>query len=235
MRHVLALKVNNSINFNKLCTNICKNGGRNNSGSIVVRHRGGRGRLQKPLLTYGNLIYMAGQIIKVTRPKDTSACAMLVKYKNGLIAYNLLACNLDIGDQINIKLRGQHGPGSLLPLSACKVGQLIYSITSRVGRPTQYIRAGGTAGQISAIKSTAVIVKLPSGKLKKFDSRAWAYTGRVGTNIWKFTQFGSAGRARRRGWRPQTRGTAMNAVDHPHGGNSGPSRSSVSPWGWSTK
>lgn len=235
LRHARKLKISGAFLFNKLCTNLNKKGGRNNTGSITVQHRGGRGRFQHILLAHKSLIYVPGQILKISYPKNSSACAALIKYRNGLLSYNLLPGGAAVGDYVNVKVAGHYSPGSLVPLKFFKIGQNLHSIILKAGWPAQYIKAGGAGGLIKSRKANLVKIKLPSGKFKDFNINSWAYFGRVGTNIWKFTQLGSAGRARRRGCRPQVRGLAMNAVDHPHGGQSGPSRSSVSPWGWPTK
>lgn len=183
----------------------------------------------------GHLIHLEGQIIGLTQIKTRSACLALIKYSNGICAYNLYAAGVQINDYINKYYAGKYSQGSLVPLSCINTNQLIHAISSNSNRHLQYVRAAGGRARTKLKKDNLMLVNLPSGQDKYFSINNWVYLGRIGAPIFKNVQLGSAGRARHMGFRPVVRGTAMNAIDHPHGGQSGPSRSSVTPWGKPTK
>jgi len=221
--------------FKVLCRRLITRAGRNVTGHIVVYHRRNKVR---PIIKYmAALVYIwvPGQLIHIIQDPFRSANVGLIRYINGLYSYILLPTGLEIGQWINQTQRVGDVHGSIKLLAKLPLGQQIYNITEQLRDGQKYVRAAGCCAKIVKQLQLATVLKMPSGQFKVFKWGAFACVGRVSKRFNYKAVLGKAGLMKYLGYRPVVRGTAMNAVDHPHGGQSGPSRSSVTPWGKPTK
>ena len=216
-----------------------KTGGRNNTGKITVRHRGGGFRRRIRLLDL-NRVQNAGTAQRVVRlehdpGRSCHKIALLQDLGTKELSYILPPAGLEPGAIIPND-GNPTVPGNTLLLSDIPIGTEVYNIEFRPGEGGRLVRSAGTHATIIGHndKKTHAIIQLPSKKTKQVLLKCTASIGRVGCPEHMFEQIGSAGRKRRLGWRPTVRGVAMNPVDHPHGGGKG-GRSkgnlSQSPWG----
>jgi large subunit ribosomal protein L2 len=135
------------------------------------------------------------------------------------------------GEKVDVR------PGNSMPLGNIPLGTLVHNVELKPGKGGQMVRSAGTAAQIMAKEGKYTTLRMPSGEMRMVLSVCIATIGQVGNAEHSNLSVGKAGRSRWMGIRPQTRGTAMNPVDHPHGGGEGRNkgRHPVSPWGWPTK
>ncbi|GHU06748.1 50S ribosomal protein L2 [Alphaproteobacteria bacterium] len=208
--------------------------GRNNTGRITVRHRGGGA---KRYIRKVNFNLPEGIIAKVEQieydPGRTARIAR-VKDQNGLLHYIIAGNGMRVGQTIKSgKVEIQ--PDNRLPLSEIPVGSQIYAIELQPGKGSQAVRSAGVRAQLTAREGDYAMVKMPSGEVRKFRVECMASLGSVGNEQHQNIKIGSAGRKRRMGIRPTVRGVVMNAADHPHGGGDGgrhgPGKAPRTPWG----
>ena len=129
-------------------------------------------------------------------------------------------------------------PGNCMPMSNIPLGTIIHNVEMKIGKGAQLVRSAGTAAQLMAKEGEYVMVKLPSGEVRKFHKRCRACIGQIGNILHDSKKLGKAGRNRWKGRRPKVRGVAMNPHDHPMGGGEGKSsggRHPCTPWGVPTK
>ena len=215
-----------------------QNSGRNNSGRITVRHRGGGAKRFYRLVNYKAQEDFTGTIEAIEYDPNRSANIARVKDDQGKYHYVLAASSYKVGQQVH---GGQKAPieaGNRLPLSRIPTGTQIYNIELKPGRGGQLVRTAGAQAQLVAKEGTYAQVRLPSGEIRLIHLDCSANIGNVGNEQHQNVKLGSAGRVRRMGCRPQVRGKAMNAVDHPHGGGDGGAhgigRNPKTPWGQPT-
>lgn len=204
-------------------------------GHIVSYHRR---NFVSPLLKRVNfvgIIRVPGRVVALAKDVFRSAALGLVRYEGGLSAYCLLPLGASVGYRVNA-VRGLNS-SRLLPflLSKLRFGTQIYGIRPSFLSTMTYVRSAGCFAKVGHQGAQGTTVSLPSGEKRVFARGSVAYLGRVGKRFHYKECPGKAGLLRYSGRRPVVRGTAMNPVDHPHGGKSGPGRSSVSPWGRPTK
>lgn len=217
--------------FKALSASLLSSLGRNNTGQIVAFHRRRRySSLIKYISNY-NYIYLPGKLIHIVNDSFHSAPLGLIRYKNGLYGYIILPANLKIGSWINKNYFGSVSEGSLVRLADVEFGQHLYNISWSASGYQQYVRSAGCFAKVIKKHNKFITLKLPSGKNKEFKDTCYANLGIIAKDMHRNLILGKAGNNFHKGRRPVVRGLAMNAVDHPHGGKSGPSRSSVSPWG----
>lgn len=210
-----------------------KNSGRGAGGQISVRHQGGR---QKRFLREIDFTRDKRGIQAVVEmieydPNRTTNIA-LVLYKDGERKYILASEELKKGDIIEASANAPISPGNSLPLSQIPVGTNIHNIEIRPGKGGQIVRGSGSFAVVQGREENKIIIKLPSGELRRFDPMAWATVGQV-AKVSK-GRLGLAGRKRRMGIRPRVRGVAMHPAAHPHGGGEGRSPEGMNPktpWG----
>ena len=215
-----------------------KSGGRNNKGRITSRHRGGGHKRQYRIIDFKrDKIGIAGRVDAIEYDPNRSANIALIVYAEGEKRYILAPGRLKVGDTIMNGPTAEIKDGNALPLRNIPVGSFIHNIELKIGKGGQIARSAGNAAQLVARESEYAQVKLPSGEVRLVRIECYATIGQVGNATHENISWGKAGRMRWKGVRPQTRGMAMNPVDHPNGGGEGKSKSGggrqhpVSPWG----
>jgi large subunit ribosomal protein L2 len=212
-----------------------QNAGRNNTGRITVRHRGGGVKRHYRLVNHKLAPGLTVTVEEIEYDPNRSARIARVKDQHGLYHYILADTQMTKGKVI---VSGEDAPiesSNRLPLSKIPVGSQIYAIEISVGKGAQMVRSAGTKAQLMAKEGDYAQVRLPSGEVRRFRLECTAALGVVGNVQHQNVKIGSAGRNRRKGIRPSVRGIAMNAVDHPHGGGDGGAhgvgRTPKTPWG----
>ncbi|MGM0378745.1 MAG: 50S ribosomal protein L2 [Bacillota bacterium] len=219
-----------------LLTTINKNSGRNNSGSITVRHRGGGAKKRYRIIDFKrNKDGVKGIVEAVEYDPYRSANIALIKYLDGERRYILCPKKLNVGDEIVSGEKTEIEVGNALQLRNIPDGTIIHNIEMKPGKGGQLVRSAGNKAELLGKDGKYATVKLPSGEIRKIFGRCRATIGRVGNEEHFNEVGGKAGRTRHRGRRPHVRGSVMNPNDHPHGGGEGRCPigmvSPVSPWG----
>ncbi len=221
---------------------LTKTGGRNNYGRITSRHRGGgHKRMYRVIDFKRDLLDVAGKVIAIEYDPNRTCRIALVEYPQKLKRYILAPVGLKVGDEV-VSTRTRNADikdGNSLPLKFIPQGTLIHNIELRLGAGGQIVRSAGSSAQILAKEGKFAHVKMPSGEVRLIEQECLATIGQVGNVEHDAIILGKAGRFRWLGVRPQSRGSAMNPVDHPHGGGEGKAGQGnphpVSPWGQPTK
>jgi large subunit ribosomal protein L2 len=214
-------------------------GGRNATGRITVRFRGGGHKQSYRTIDFKRIKRDVNATVERIEydPNRTSFIA-LVKYADGDQAYILAPQRLGVGD---IVVAGDHvdvKPGNAMPLSNMPVGSIVHNIELKIGKGGQLARSAGTYAQLVGRDGEYVIVRLNSGEQRLVHGRCMATVGAVSNPDHMNISIGKAGRKRWMGRKPHNRGVAMNPIDHPHGGGEGRTsggRHPVTPWGFPTK
>lgn len=214
-----------------------KRGGRNNSGRITVRHRGGGHKRRYRLIDFKrNKFDAVAKVIAIEYDPNRSARIALLEYEDGEKRYIIAPLGLRVGDTIgngegNTNLR----VGDALEIRHIPVGTMVHNIELKAGKGGQLARAAGTSAQLVAKEGTYAQVRLPSGEVRLIHERCMATIGQVGNTDHGNIKLGKAGRRRWMGWRPTVRGSAMDPASHPHGGGEGRSPIGMpgpkTPWG----
>lgn len=213
-------------------------GGRNNTGRITSRHRGGGHKRRYRIIDFKrNKIGIPATIETIEYDPNRNARIALVHYEDGERRYIIAPDKLKVGDVIVSGPDAEFKDGNALPLRNIPPGLAIHNIEMKPGKGGQIARAAGQSAQLVAVDDKYAQVKLPSGEIRMILSKCYATLGTVSNSDWENIMWGKAGRLRWRGIKPQTRGMAMNPVDHPMGGGEGTSKSGGgrrhprSPWG----
>ncbi len=218
---------------------ILKSGGRNNTGRITLRHRGGGHRRRLRAVDFKrNKSGVPGTVMAIEYDPNRSANIALIYYADGEKNYVLCPDKLTVGEQIVSSARADIKPGNCLRLQYIPVGTIIHNIELKPEKGGQMARSAGVGAQLMAKETDYALIRLPSGEVRRVHVRCRATIGRVGNLDHGNVKIGKAGRARHMGRRPKVRGVAMNPVDHPHGGGEGRTsggRHPVTPWGKPTK
>ncbi|MBT3590546.1 MAG: 50S ribosomal protein L2 [Candidatus Marinimicrobia bacterium] len=216
-----------------------KKGGRNNTGRITVRRRGGGHKRRLRLIDFKrNKFNIPGKVATIEYDPNRSAFISLIHYADGEKRYILSPLDLKVGDTI---ISGDEVPlkiGNALKIKNIPSGMDVHNIELIPGKGGQMVRTAGAYAQIMAKDGGHVSVKLPSGEIRLVPENCMATIGQVGNRSHEQIVSGKAGRSRWLGKRPKVRGGVMNPVDHPHGGGEGKTsggRHPVSPWGVPTK
>jgi large subunit ribosomal protein L2 len=212
-----------------------KSGGRNVYGRKTARHRGGGHKRQYRLVDFKRV--KDGVIAKVAAieydPNRTCRIALL-HYADGEKAYILAPKGLEVGARISSGQGADIKPGNALPLRYIPVGTTVHNVELRPGQGGKIARSAGMAVQLVAKEGEYATLRMPSTEMRRVMIDCRATVGEVGNSEHELITIGKAGRNRWKGRRPQTRGVAMNPVDHPLGGGEGRTsggRPPVSPWG----
>lgn len=212
-----------------------QNAGRNNTGRITIRHRGGGVKRHHRLMNHKLAPGTVATIEEIEYDPNRSARIARIRDQHGLYHYVLADTQMTKGKTI---ASGEDAPieaSNRMPLSKIPVGSQIYAIEIHAGKGAQMVRSAGTKAQLMAKEGDHAMVRLPSGEVRRFRLEATAAIGIVGNVQHQNVKIGSAGRNRRKGIRPSVRGVVMNAADHPHGGGDGgrhgPGKPPRTPWG----
>jgi len=214
-------------------------GGRNAFGRITMRHRGGGHKKKYRLVDFRfDKKDVPARVASIEYDPLRSAFIGLAVYADGEKRYVVLPQRVRVGDTFLVSETAPVKPGNRLPLSKMPVGTFVYNIALRPGAKAALARSAGNYAEIVAQDAGYTHVKLPSTEVRKIIGTAWASVGEVSNEEYRLQVLGKAGRSRWMGIRPTVRGTAMNPVDHPHGGGEGKTkggRHPVSPEGIPTK
>jgi large subunit ribosomal protein L2 len=210
--------------------------GRNNRGIITTRHRGGgHKRLYRQIDFARTKLGILAKVIRIEYDPNRNARLALLHYQDGEKRYILHPFGLNVGENVIASPDAIISLGNSLPLLKIPLGTEVHNVEIQPGGGGQLVRAAGTVAQIVAKEGKWVTLRLPSGEVRLVPQNCWATIGRVGNPDAINITLGKAGRKRWLGQRPHVRGSAMNPVDHPHGGGEGRApigRSRpVSPWG----
>ena len=212
-----------------------QNAGRNNTGRITVRHRGGGVKRHYRLMNHNLAAGLTVTVEEIEYDPNRSARIARVKDQHGLYHYILADTSMTKGKVIVSGAEAPVESSNRMPLSKIPVGSQIYAIELHSGKGAQIVRSAGTKAQLMAKEGDYAQVRLPSGEVRRFRLELTAALGIVGNVQHQNIKIGSAGRNRRKGIRPSVRGVVMNAVDHPHGGGDGgahgPGKAPRTPWG----
>jgi large subunit ribosomal protein L2 len=222
-----------------LTKGISRSGGRNNEGHETVRFRGGgHKRLYRTIDFKRDKRDVPGKVSAIEYDPNRSANIALVVYADGEKRYILAPVGLAVGQSVVAAEKTDIVPGNALPLKSIPLGATVHNVELKPGYGGQFVRSAGTSAQLMAKEGKYVTLRMPSGEMRMVLAACWATVGQVGNVDHANVSVGKAGRARWMGKRPHVRGTAMNPVDHPHGGGEGKTkggRHPVTPWGQPTK
>lgn len=224
--------------YKPLLTSLNKSGGRNNYGRITTRHIGGGHKQHYRLVDFKrNKDGIKAIIERLEYDPNRSANIALLLYKDGERRYILAPKGLKVGHHVQSGFNAPIKLGNTLPLRNIPIGSTVHNVELKPGKGGQIARSAGAYVQIIAEDGVYVTLRLRSGELRKIHASCRATLGEVGNAEHMLNVLGKAGANRWRGIRPTVRGTAMNPVDHPHGGGEGRNfgKHPVSPWGMPTK
>ncbi|MDP8957809.1 MAG: 50S ribosomal protein L2 [Actinomycetota bacterium] len=210
-------------------------GGRNVHGRITSRHRGGGHKRRYRMIDFRrDKDGIPAKVAAIEYDPNRNAHIALLHYADGEKRYIVAPSRVKVGDVLESGARAEIRTGNALPLRNIPAGTVVHAIELRPGGGAKLARAAGTGIQLVAKEGDMALLRLPSGELRTVPLDCRATVGQVGNPEAELVKLGKAGRKRWQGVRPQTRGVAMNPVDHPLGGGEGKSsggRHPVSPWG----
>jgi len=216
-----------------------KSGGRNHHGHVTARHRGGgHKRAYRRIDFHRDKHGIPARVATIEYDPNRNARIALCVYADGEKRYIIAPLGLKVGDRIESGVSVDPRTGNALPLSAIQLGTLVHAIEMRPGGGAKIARGAGTFAQVMAKEGREVLLRLPSGEVRRVQAGCFATVGQVGNEEHQNLVIGKAGRSRWLGRRPHVRGVAMNPVDHPMGGGEGKSsggRHPCTPWGKPTK
>ncbi len=215
-----------------------RKGGRNNNGHITVRHQGGGHKQHYRIVDFKrDKIDIPAVVERLEYDPNRSAHLALLKYADGERRYILAPRNIEVGAAVISANFADIKVGNTLPLRNIPVGTVVHAMEMKAGKGAQIARSAGTSIQVAGRDGAYVLVRLRSGELRRVNPECKATIGEVGNTEHNLRKLGKAGATRWRGVRPTVRGTAMNPVDHPHGGGEGRTfgKHPVTPWGVQTK
>ncbi|MGE0152456.1 MAG: 50S ribosomal protein L2 [Reyranellaceae bacterium] len=216
-----------------------KTGGRNNTGRITGPHRGGGHKQRYRLIDFKRRKFdVPAKVERLEYDPNRSGFIALVRYEDGELAYILAPQRLKVGDSVVSGQRVDVKPGNAMPLGNMPVGTIVHNIELKIGKGGQLARSAGTFAQLVGKDAGYAQIKLSSGELRMVHAECMATIGAVSNPDQQNVNYGKAGRMRWMGYKPVTRGVAMNPIDHPHGGGEGRTsggRHPVTPWGKPTK
>jgi large subunit ribosomal protein L2 len=218
-----------------LTVGISKSGGRNSNGRVTSRHRGGGAKRRYRVIDFKRRKDdVPAKVASIEYDPNRTAYIALLHYADGEKRYIIAPQRLRVGDTISSGPGADIRPGCALPLLNIPTGTVVHNVELQPGRGGQMGRSAGAAIQVVAKEGNTATLRLDSGEMRMVSAECRATVGSVGNGDHQNISIGKAGRSRHLGIRPQTRGTAMNPVDHPHGGGEGSTtagRHPVTPWG----
>ena len=214
-----------------------KTGGRNQSGKITVRHRGGGAKQFYRLIDYKRDKFDMPAIVEaIEYDPNRKARIALVKYQDGEKRYIIAPVDLKVGQEVvSSKKRVEIKAGNRMPLQHLPLGSFIYNIELAPGQGAKLVRTAGSSAKLMAVEDKYATIRMPSFEVRLIPKQSLATLGQVSNPDAMHLRVGKAGRKRHLGIRPTVRGKAMNPVDHPHGGGEGSNpvglKSPKTPWG----
>lgn len=220
----------------KLLKPLKKKAGRNFSGKITVRHRGGGVKKMYRVIDFGQeKVGVPGKVIALEYDPNRTAFIALIEYQDGEKRYILAPKDLKIGDEIICQEKTEIKVGNRMKLKNIPIGTEVYNIELVPGKGGKIVRSAGSSAKVIAQESPFTHLQLPSKEVRKVLDECFASIGQVSNPEHIFEDLGKAGRRRLKGWRPAVRGAAMNPPDHPHGGGEGKTPIGLkypkTPWG----
>jgi len=222
-----------------LLTNLQSHAGRNNQGRITTRFRGGGPRRMYRKIDFKRTKdQVPGRVVSIEYDPNRSTRIALIFYADGEKSYILAPLGLSVGDWVESGPQAEIHPGNCLPLRSIPTGTVVHNLELTPQRGGQLARSAGTGAQVLSREGEYVLVRLPSGEMRRILLACRASIGQLSNPDHKNESLGKAGASRHLGRRPHVRGVAMNPVDHPHGGGEGRSPIGMpgpkSPWGQPT-
>ncbi|MEN8237852.1 MAG: 50S ribosomal protein L2 [Actinomycetota bacterium] len=212
-----------------------RSSGRNSYGRITSRHRGGGHKRRYRIVDFRRTKDgVPAKVAAIEYDPNRNARIALLHYVDGEKRYILAPVGIKVGDMLESGPRAEIRPGNALPLRNIPTGTVVHGVELRPGGGAKMGRSAGTAIQLMSKENKVALLRLPSGEMRQVGLDCRATVGQVGNTEAELVKIGKAGRSRWKGKRPQSRGVAMNPVDHPLGGGEGRSsggRHPVSPWG----
>jgi large subunit ribosomal protein L2 len=212
-----------------------RSSGRNSYGRITSRHRGGGHKRRYRIVDFRrNKDGVPATVAGIEYDPNRNARIALLHYHDGEKRYIISPLGVEVGDVLESGSKAEIRPGNALPLRNIPTGTTVHAVEMRPGGGAKMGRAAGTAIQLMSKEGGYALVRLPSGEMRQIELSCKATVGQVGNPDAELVKIGKAGRSRWKGKRPQSRGVAMNPVDHPLGGGEGRSsggRHPTSPWG----
>jgi large subunit ribosomal protein L2 len=215
-----------------------KHSGRNNTGQITVRHRGGGVKRLYRMVDFKRFTFdVPATVEAIEYDPNRGARIILVKYEDGTKSYFLAGKGQKIGDVVmSSQKRIEANQGNRMPLEHVPVGLFVYNIELASMAGGSIVRGAGTGAQLQTVEGKFAQLKLPSGEVRLVPKTCLGTIGTVSNPEYNLVRLGKAGRMRKKGWRPTVKGRAMNPVDHPHGGGEGRTSTGLkggpkTPWG----
>lgn len=210
--------------------------GRGSEGKITIRHRGGGVKRLDRVVDFGQTkIDVPARVERLEYDPNRSAFLALLVYADGDRRYRLAWEGAQPGDPTVIAVQATERPGNRMQLQHVTAGATVFDVEIHSGRGGRLFRAAGSKGILMDVDGSYAQMKMPSGEIRLIPKDAYATIGEASNPDAWLERVGSAGRKRRRGWRPAVRGKAMNPVDHPHGGGEGKQSIGLThpktPWG----
>lgn len=210
--------------------------GRNNTGHITVRHRGGGNRTKYRVIDFKrNKLDIPAEVKTLEYDPNRTAFIALIQYEDGTKSYIIAPDGLAVGDKVMNGTNADVKPGNSMPISSIPVGTIIHNVELYPGKGGQLVRSAGNYAQLIAKEGNYGLVRLPSGETRNIPLNCIATIGQVSNLDHGNINLGKAGKKRHLGFRPTVRGSVMNPCDHPHGGGEGKSPvgrpGPVTPWG----
>jgi large subunit ribosomal protein L2 len=216
-----------------------RKGGRNNTGRITMRHKGGGHKRTYRRIDFKRAKFdVPATVERIEYDPNRTAYIALITYDDGEKAYILAPQRLEPGDKVVAADKADVKPGNAMPMKNIPVGTIIHNVEMKPGRGGQIARSAGTYVQLVGRDAGYAQLKLMSGEMRRVRAECMATIGAISNSDQKNINLGKAGRNRWLGRRPTVRGVAMNPIDHPHGGGEGRTsggRHPVTPWGKPTK
>lgn len=220
----------------RLLLKLQKRAGRAHSGRITMRHQGGGAKQLYRIVDFGQQkINQKGKIVSLEYDPNRTAFIILVQFEDGEKRYQLAPQNVKVGDEIVCAEKAEIRPGNRMKLKNIPVGTQIYNVEIEPDRGGKLVRGAGVAAEVLAHEVKYAQIRMPSSEIRKILQECFATIGAVSRSEHMYTIIGKAGRMRHKGVRPTVRGSAMNPVDHPHGGGEGRApiglKHPKTPWG----
>ncbi|UDL95596.1 MULTISPECIES: 50S ribosomal protein L2 [Lichenihabitans] len=214
-------------------------GGRNNTGRITVRFRGGGHKQTYRIIDFKRRkLDMVAKVERIEYDPNRTSFIALIRYEDGEQNYIIAPQRLAVGDDVVAGNQVDVKPGNAMPLASIPVGTIVHNVEMKIGKGAAIARSAGTYAQIVGRDQGYVILRLNSGEQRLIHGQCFGTVGAVSNPDHMNINYGKAGRRRWLGRRPHNRGVTMNPVDHPHGGGEGRTsggRHPVTPWGKPTK
>lgn len=200
-----------------------KTAGRNFSGKITVRHRGGGFKKLVRVIDYSRVDKMdiPAKVLSVEYSPGRSSFLSLISYKDGEKRYIIAPHGIKVGQTVIAGLKAEPQIGNRMQLKNVPTGTFVHDIEMTPGKKGTIARSAGSYAILQTVEDNYALLKMPSGEIRKVPENSMATIGQVSNTDWMNVRIGKAGRKRLMGWRPTVRGKAMNPVDHPHGGGEG--------------